>query len=90
MVCNIINTVTSDVIEVKAGDVLTTEWHHGLEGRVPSDGDDPIAASHKGPILGYLAKVDDATQTNIAGLECMPSCRDSTIALLTIARVQDL
>ncbi|PVF94638.1 glycoside hydrolase [Serendipita vermifera] len=57
-----------DVIPVSAGATLTAEWHHTLDGYNPSDGDDPISAGHKGPIMAYLAKVPSATQTSVTGL----------------------
>jgi len=74
MICNVSPTSPTAVIPVKAGSVLTTEWHHGLNGADPNDGDDPIAASHKGPIIGYLAKVEDAATATVTGLKCMLSC----------------
>ena len=70
MICNVSPTSPKDIIPVKAGDTLTAEWHHGLNGADPNDGDDPIAASHKGPIMGYLAKVDSALTTDVASLKC--------------------
>jgi cellulase len=41
---------------VNAGDVVQAIWRHTLT----SDGSDVIDASHKGPVLAYLKKVDDA------------------------------
>ncbi|KAF4313397.1 hypothetical protein SLS57_009457 [Botryosphaeria dothidea] len=58
----------SDVINVPAGATVTAEFHHTLAGLDASDGDDPISASHKGPIIAYLAKVNDATTTTVTGL----------------------
>ncbi|KAH7054230.1 glycoside hydrolase [Macrophomina phaseolina] len=58
----------SAVIDVPAGASVTAEFHHTLKGLDPSDGDDPISASHKGPIIAYLAKVPDAKQTTVTGL----------------------
>lgn len=43
------------VINVPAGASITTEWHHGISaGPDSNDGDDPIASSHKGPVITYL------------------------------------
>jgi hypothetical protein len=72
------------IIDVPAGATLTAEWHHTLDGLNPSDGDDPISATHKGPIIAYLyvyalmfrssphpfyrAKVPSALQTDVTGL----------------------
>ncbi|PVI04323.1 lytic polysaccharide monooxygenase [Periconia macrospinosa] len=58
-----------DVINVKAGDRLTAEWHHTLDSKGTNDVDEPISASHNGPIMVYLAKVDDALTTSVTGLK---------------------
>lgn len=47
---------------------MTTEWHHTLAGADPSDSADPIDPGHKGPVMIYLAKVDDATDLTVTGL----------------------
>lgn len=53
---------------VTAGSTISVEWHH--ESRTQHDSDDPIAASHKGPIMTYMAKVDDAaTITDVTSLD---------------------
>ncbi|THV03901.1 glycoside hydrolase family 61 protein I [Dendrothele bispora CBS 962.96] len=57
------------VIPVAAGSQVTAEWHHTLNGADPSDPADPIDASHKGPLIVYLAKVDSALQTTVTGLK---------------------
>lgn len=57
-------------MQVKAGDKITTEWHHTLEGLKESDTADPIDQSHKGPLLVYMAKVDSALTTTVTGLKC--------------------
>ena len=75
IVCNsATNTFTTPypptkVIQAAAGASITVEWHHTLDGLVPTDGDDPISASHLGPTIIYLAKVDSALNTNTAGLK---------------------
>lgn len=61
--------VSQKVITVPAGAQVTAEWHHTLSGADPSDPADPIDASHHGPILAYLAKVPDALQTDVTGLQ---------------------
>jgi len=60
--------VSQVVITVPAGSPVTTEWHHTLAGADPSDPADPIDPSHKGPLTTYLAKVPNATQTDVTGL----------------------
>ncbi|ESK85191.1 glycoside hydrolase family 61 protein [Moniliophthora roreri MCA 2997] len=49
MTCNVNNRVVGNYVSVKAGDELTFEWYHNTRD------DDIIAASHKGPILVYIA-----------------------------------
>ena len=56
LICNTGLTHLSDtIISVTAGSTVTAEWHHTLssEGDT-SDSDEPIASSHKGPIITYL------------------------------------
>ncbi|KAK6539605.1 hypothetical protein TWF694_009814 [Orbilia ellipsospora] len=57
------------IINTPAGATLTMEWHHGGSGPDPNDGDDPVASSHKGPIMVYLAKVDNALTASASGLK---------------------
>ncbi|CCA67657.1 related to cel1 protein precursor [Serendipita indica DSM 11827] len=59
----------SAIINVPAGATLTAEWHHGGNGADPSDASDPIDPSHKGPLMAYLAKVDNALTTTVTGLK---------------------
>ncbi|PBK97707.1 hypothetical protein ARMGADRAFT_648896 [Armillaria gallica] len=61
--------MSTTIIPVPAGSQVTAEWHHTLAGADPSDPADPIDASHKGPILAYLAKVPSATQSTVTGLQ---------------------
>ncbi|CAG7852201.1 Probable endo-beta-1,4-glucanase D Short=Endoglucanase D; AltName: Full=Carboxymethylcellulase D; AltName: Full=Cellulase D; Flags: Precursor [Serendipita indica DSM 11827] len=58
----------STVIPVPAGAQLTAEWHHTLTSTPETDAEDPVAKGHNGPIMAYLAKVPDATQTTVTGL----------------------
>ncbi|EJD44963.1 hypothetical protein AURDEDRAFT_165835 [Auricularia subglabra TFB-10046 SS5] len=57
------------VIPVAAGTQVTAEWHHTLAGADPSDPADPVDPGHLGPVMSYLAKVLDATQANVTGLQ---------------------
>ncbi|KAK2008413.1 family 61 glycosyl hydrolase [Colletotrichum eremochloae] len=53
------------VVAVPAGAEVGAWWAHGIDGPLyPSDVDHPIAAKHKGPIMVYLAKVNDAVSAN--------------------------
>ncbi|KAG9240023.1 putative endo-beta-1,4-glucanase D [Calycina marina] len=59
LTCNVNNVVTSETIQVVAGDKITFEWHHNEV----SDSDDIIDSSHVGPVLAYIAP----TSSNGAG-----------------------
>ncbi|KAH9936772.1 glycoside hydrolase family 61 protein [Epithele typhae] len=60
--------ISTAVIDVPAGATLTAEWHHTLN-QAAGDPSDPIDASHKGPLISYLAKIPDATQSSVTGLK---------------------
>ncbi|KAK4183642.1 family 61 putative glycoside hydrolase [Podospora australis] len=56
------------VIRVPAGARVGAWWGHEIGGAAgPNDPDHPIAASHKGPISVYLAKVDNAATAGTSG-----------------------
>jgi cellulase len=60
LACNLglASPVSTSVITVPAGAKVGTWWQHILGGaQGANDPDNPIAASHKGPIQIYLAKV---------------------------------
>jgi cellulase len=61
--------ISQTVIKVAAGSSVTTEWHHTLAGAQSGDADEPIAASHHGPVITYLAKVNDPLSLNVSGLK---------------------
>ncbi|PAV17130.1 glycoside hydrolase family 61 [Pyrrhoderma noxium] len=61
--------ISTTVITVPAGSSVTAEWHHSLAGADPSDPADPVDSSHKGPVISYLARIPDATQSDVTGLE---------------------
>lgn len=60
--------ISTDVIEIAPGDKFGMQWNHNLAGPTAGDGDDPIASSHKGPVIVYMAKVDDASTDDGSGL----------------------
>ncbi|PVF94635.1 hypothetical protein CPB86DRAFT_800316 [Serendipita vermifera] len=73
IICNgginpLVTPLPTTIINIAAGASVTAEWHHGGNGADPNDGDDPIANSHKGPVIAYLAKVGSALQTDVTGL----------------------
>jgi cellulase len=53
MICNG-GSKAADTVEVKAGSELTFQWHHN-DPSSDGDKDDPIAESHRGPIMVYVA-----------------------------------
>ncbi|RYP05264.1 hypothetical protein DL764_003925 [Monosporascus ibericus] len=60
----------STVVPIPAGARVGAWWGHVIGGpQGPNDPDHPIAASHKGPISVYLAKVDDAATAGTTGLK---------------------
>lgn len=61
MVCNG-GKATSDFVSVAAGSELTFQWHHNDPATVSGDSDEPIAKSHKGPVMVYVAKADTKGQ----------------------------
>ncbi|CAN9149829.1 unnamed protein product [Alternaria alternata] len=56
MICNG-GKATADQVEVAAGSKIGMQWHHN-DPVTTGDGDEPIAASHKGPVMVYIAKAD--------------------------------
>ncbi|KAF2842355.1 carbohydrate-binding module family 1 protein [Patellaria atrata CBS 101060] len=65
-----INHKDSTIINIPAGAKVGAWWGHVIGGKQgANDPDHPIAASHKGPIIVYLAKVDNAATTGTTGLK---------------------
>ncbi|KAH7393843.1 glycosyl hydrolase family 61-domain-containing protein [Phaeosphaeria sp. MPI-PUGE-AT-0046c] len=60
--------VSTKIIDVKAGDKVGIQWGHIIGGaQGGNDADHPIAKSHKGPVLFYMAKVDNAASASTSG-----------------------
>ncbi|KAK0205800.1 glycosyl hydrolase family 61-domain-containing protein [Desarmillaria ectypa] len=55
--------ISTTIVTVPSGSTVTAEW---LDGVNSADSSDPIDSSHKGPVMSYLAKVNNATQTDVA------------------------
>ncbi|KAF1352945.1 glycoside hydrolase [Lizonia empirigonia] len=65
------------VITIPAGAKVGAWWGHVIGGAASAnDADNPIAASHKGPIQYYLAKVDNAATTGTANLKWFKVAHD--------------
>ncbi|KAK3309028.1 glycoside hydrolase family 61 protein [Chaetomium strumarium] len=70
MICGQSGSKSNTVINVKAGDRIGTWWQHVIGGaQFAGDPDNPIAKSHKGPVMAYLAKVDNAATASQTGLK---------------------
>lgn len=68
IICDSPGSTSNTVISVAPGDKLGFLWQHVIGGPQGSgDADNPIAASHKGPIQVYLAKVDNAASASKTG-----------------------
>jgi len=71
LACNqgYVQPVSSQVINVPSGAQIGTWWGHVIGGpQTPGDTDNPIAPSHHGPMIYYLAKVNNAASTGTSGL----------------------
>ncbi|KAF2466736.1 uncharacterized protein BDR25DRAFT_376874 [Lindgomyces ingoldianus] len=69
--------VSTTVISVKPGDKVGVKWGHVLGGaQFANDKDNPIAPSHKGPTIFYLAKVDNAASAQPSGLKWFKVAED--------------
>lgn len=78
MICGQSGSTSPTVLDVAPGDEIGAWWQHVIGGpQFPNDPDNPIAASHKGPVMAYLAKVDDAASTGLNGLEWFKIWQDS-------------
>ncbi|KAK4156284.1 glycoside hydrolase [Chaetomidium leptoderma] len=70
MICGQPGSTSQTVINVKAGDKIGSYFQHVIGGaQFPGDPDNPIAPSHKGPVMAYLAKVDNAASASQSGLK---------------------
>ncbi|KAL2140262.1 hypothetical protein VTI28DRAFT_4017 [Corynascus sepedonium] len=78
MICGQSGSTSDVVIEVKAGDRIGAWYQHVIGGaQFPNDPDNPIAPSHKGPVMAYLAKVDNAATASKTGLQWFKIWEDS-------------
>jgi lytic cellulose monooxygenase (C1-hydroxylating) len=70
MICGQPGASSKTVIDVAPGDKIGAYWQHIVGGaQGPNDHDNPIAKSHKGPVMAYLAKVDNAATAGLSGLK---------------------
>ncbi|KAK3325831.1 glycoside hydrolase [Apodospora peruviana] len=70
MACGAPGTKSGTVLSIAPGDRVGAFWGHVIGGaQFANDVDNPIAKSHKGPVMAYLAKVDNAASTGTSGLK---------------------
>ncbi|KAK4122354.1 lytic polysaccharide monooxygenase [Parathielavia appendiculata] len=70
IICGQSGSKSQTVINVKGGDRIGAWYQHVIGGaQFSGDPDNPIAKSHKGPIMAYLAKVDNAASASHSGLK---------------------
>jgi lytic cellulose monooxygenase (C1-hydroxylating) len=70
MACGQPGSRSNTIINVKAGDKIGAFWGHVIGGaQFPNDPAMYIDKSHKGPIMNYMAKVDNAATSPHAGLK---------------------
>lgn len=58
MVCNGGSAKADEFVEIAAGSKIGLQWHHNDPKTESGDNDEPIAASHKGPVMVYIAKAE--------------------------------
>ncbi|KAK0728646.1 glycoside hydrolase [Lasiosphaeria miniovina] len=78
MICGQSGSKSSSIINVAAGDRIGSYWQHVIGGaQFAGDPDNPIAKSHKGPVMAYLAKVDNAASVGLSGLKWFKVWQDT-------------
>lgn len=78
MACGQVASTSDQVIPVTAGAELGAWYQHVIGGpQGEGDPDNPIAASHKGPLTAWLAPVDDAASADHQGLEWFKIAEDT-------------
>ncbi|EMD68707.1 hypothetical protein GGP41_008708 [Bipolaris sorokiniana] len=77
MACNTGVSSSSKVIDVRGGDRVGVQWGHVVGGaQGANDPDHPIAKSHKGPSIFYMAKVSNAASASPSGLQWFKVAED--------------
>ncbi len=70
MICGAPGSKSQSILNIAPGDKIGTFWGHVIGGaQFANDPDNPIAKSHKGPVMAYLAKVDNAASVGTSGLK---------------------
>lgn len=70
LICGAAGTTSQTVVAANPGDKIGAWFQHVIGGaQFPNDPDNPIASSHHGPVLAYMAKVDNAASSSHTGLQ---------------------
>lgn len=70
LICGAAGTTSQSVVAANPGDKIGTWFQHVIGGaQFPNDPDNPIASSHHGPVMAYMAKVDNAASSSHTGLQ---------------------
>jgi cellulase len=68
MICGAPGSTSPAIIDIAPGDKVGAWWQHVIGGaQFANDPDNPIAPSHHGPVMAYLAKVDNAASAPLNG-----------------------
>ncbi|KAJ9156165.1 Glycoside hydrolase family 61 protein [Pleurostoma richardsiae] len=77
LTCGAPGSTSQTILNVAPGDKIGSWWQHVIGGaQFAGDHDNPIAASHKGPVMAYLAKVDNAATASQNGLKWFKIAED--------------
>ncbi|KAF3762945.1 family 61 glycoside hydrolase [Cryphonectria parasitica EP155] len=70
LICGTAGTTSTTVISAEPGDKIGAWWQHIIGGpQGANDADNPIASSHKGPVMAYMARVVNAATSPQTGLQ---------------------
>lgn len=58
LVCNGGSAITGEFVKIAAGSKIGLQWHHNDPMTTSGDSDEPIASSHHGPVMVYMAKAE--------------------------------
>jgi lytic cellulose monooxygenase (C1-hydroxylating) len=70
LICGAAGSKSQTVVSANAGDKIGAWFQHVIGGpQGANDPDNPIAPSHHGPVIAYMAKVDNAASSSQTGLQ---------------------
>ena len=78
MICGAPGYTSEDILDMAPGDTIGAWWEHIIGGpQGANDPDNPIAKSHKGPIMAYLASISNAATSSDVGLQWFKIWQDT-------------